>query len=180
MYLFEPKMPKIFLNKQRIFASIGQHEKMKRAKHIFKINGLRIVYEKQLNKCEYCNPIMSRNILIMKGMTEVAHFGLSSECLYDATDCFTSSASEIVSMSIGIDDDDFEYLKGIQLSRIMIWSMLCILMKENVDFQQDVYIDTDASCGFWDAIGMKINNGPKGKGYEKKISLNNMKDWCMK
>jgi len=171
-------MPKIILNKQHIFASIGQHEKMKRAKHIFKINGLRIVYEKQLNKCEYCNPIMSRNILIMKGMTEVAHFGLSGECLNNEKDCLTESGT--VSMSIGIDDDDYDYLKGIQLSRIMIWSMIYILMKDNVDFQQYVYIDTDASCGFWDAIGMEINNGPKSKGYEKKISLNKMKNWCLK
>ena len=87
-------------------------------------------------------------------------------------------------MSIGIDDDEFPQLKGIQLSRIMMWSAITKLMEECVDMTQDVYIDVDASAGFWSTIGMEINDnergpiGTKGRGYEKKISLNRIEKWC--
>ena len=181
------KMPK-FLNKEKIFTSIRQNEKMKKAKQAFREEGLRIAYEKRFMPCEFRDPTMFRSILIMKGNTEVAHFDLSGECVNGEIDCLSkageSENASTVSMSIGIDDDEFPQLKGIQLSRIMMWSAITKLMEECVDMTQDVYIDVDASAGFWSTIGMEINDnergpiGTKGRGYEKKISLNRIEKWC--
>ena len=181
-------MPK-FLNKENIFTSIGQSEKMKKAKRAFKEEGLRIAYENRFMPCEFRDPTMFRSILIMKGNTEVAHFDLSGECPNGEMDCLSkageSESTSTVSMSIGIDDDEFPQLKGIQLSRIMMWSAITRLMEEGIIMTQEVYIDVDASVGFWSTIGMEINDnergpvGTKGRGYEKKISLIRIEKWCV-
>ena len=107
------------------------------------------------------------------GDTEVAHFELLGNLESDK-----ESSLETVSLSIGIEDD----FQGMQLSRIMMWSAVLQLREEGVNMEQYVYIDTDASAGFWDAIGMIPNedDGIKGFGYEKKITLNNIEKWCIK
>jgi hypothetical protein len=85
-------------------------------------------------------------------------------------------------MSIGI-DSDFPEFKGIQLSRIMIFSLLNEIMRENIYMDHFVYIDVDASAGFWDSIGMETNKnmdcpiGEEGRGFEKKIKLKTLYEW---
>ncbi len=62
-------------------------------------------------------------------------------------------------------------LRGIQISRIMIGELLIQCLKEYpVRTNQLLIIDSDASGGFWDSIGMISNEDDdieEGEGYEK-------------
>lgn len=167
-----------YLNKNNIFSSLEKrsHKKLDKVKRVFKENKLRIHYEKVSMSCEFCPPTMNRKINIMMGDTEVAHFELFGNLEYISDE----STRDTVSLSIGIEDD----FQGIQLSRVMMWSALLQLREEEVNMEQYVYIDTDASVGFWDAIGMIPNeneriSGTKGFGYEKNITLTNIEKWCI-
>lgn len=148
----------IYLNKQKIVHSLKIQDRMKEKK-------FRIRYEKKNTVNEH------RKILIIHNKVEIAHF----EMLGDF------SMTDTVSLSIGIEDE----FQGMQLSRIMMWSAIMKLKEENIDMNEYVYIDTDASAGFWDAIGMQPNEnergsfGEKGRGYEKKITLKNIEKWCI-
>lgn len=142
-------MPKHFVNKKNIFCQFDK-TKINKAKEIFKKDKLRILYNK--NK-------LSREISILKEQIEIAHFDIVGDF------------QEITSMGIGIEE---EY-HGLQLSRIMMISMLTEIEKEDIDMNSYVYIDTDASCGFWDKIGMEPDYT---SGYEKKITLQKIMDWC--
>jgi hypothetical protein len=169
----------VYLNKSNILSSLEKksHKKLDKVKQVFKEKKLRIRYEKVTMSCEFCPPTMNRKINIMMGDTEVAHFELLGNLEYISAD---ESSRDTVSLSIGIEDD----FQGIQLSRVMMWSAILQLKKEEVNMEQYVYIDTDASVGFWDAIGMIPNeseriSGTKGCGYEKKITLTNIEKWCV-
>jgi hypothetical protein len=142
-------MPKHFVNKKNIFCQFDR-TKIAKAIKVFKDEKLRILYNK--NK-------LSREISILKDSIEIAHFDI------------IGNFQEITSMGIGIEE---EY-QGFQLSRIMILSMLTEIEKEEIDMNSYVYIDTDASCGFWDKIGMEPDYT---SGYEKKIILQKMIEWC--
>jgi hypothetical protein len=89
------------------------------------------------------------------------------------------------SMTIFVEDD---YQKH-NLSRLMIVSMLYILKYKYQDTNNSIVlsIDTDASDGFWDKIGMKENpwydsNDSNDKnipyaGYEKIITVGELSRW---
>ena len=142
-------MPKHFVNKKNIFCQFDRI-KIVKAKEVFKNEKLRILYNK--NK-------LSREISILKEKVEIAHFDI------------IGNFQEITSMGIGIEE---EY-HGLQLSRIIMMSMLTELQKEEIDMNSYVYIDTDASGGFWDKIGMEPDYT---SGYEKKITLQKILEWC--
>ena len=80
------------------------------------------------------------------------------------------------SMSIGIDDKNY---KGKGLSPIMIKYMIDNIKRDypNIRANQYLYIDADASGGFWDSIGMEEHNNEEGKGYEKRISFENLQKY---
>ena len=80
------------------------------------------------------------------------------------------------SMSIGIDDKNY---KGKGLSPIMIKYMIDNIKRDypNIRPTQYLYIDTDASGGFWDSIGMEEHSNEEGNGYEKRISFENLQKY---
>ena len=80
------------------------------------------------------------------------------------------------SMSIGIDDKNY---KGKGLSPIMIKYMIDNIKRDypNIRPTQYLYIDADASGGFWDSIGMEEHSNEEGKGYEKRISFENLQKY---
>ena len=49
----------------------------------------------------------------------------------------------------------------------------------NVSEEQLLFIDTDASVGFWDHIGMRenVSDDDIGKGYEKVISVKELRQF---
>lgn len=71
----------------------------------------------------------------------------------------------IPSMSIHVEDD----YRGYGLARKMVRFLL-----RNLQWNEDVllYIDTDASSGFWDRFGMIENTN--GNGYEKVVAIKNI------
>jgi hypothetical protein len=144
-------MSKHFVNKKKLFCQFDR-TKISKAKEIFKKDKLRFLYNKNN---------LSREISILKEKDEIAHFDI------------VGNFQEITSMGIGIEE---EY-HGLQLSRIIIMSMLTELQKEEIDMNSYVYIDTDASGGFWDKIGMEPDYT---SGYEKKITLQKIIEWCKK
>ena len=94
------------------------------------------------------------------------------------------------SMSINVEDEeDSGIYRNKGLSRLLIASMIYVLQnKVNVKLQNAdlLYIDADASAGFWDKIGMIENPhydddeyvGPD-KGYEKYITVQGISMWCL-
>jgi hypothetical protein len=154
---------------------------MRKAKEIFKKEGLRIHYEKRMSSPIYTPPTLYRGITIFRKKEEIAHFEIAGDILNDTKECLGSGST--CHMSIGI-DSDFPEFKGIQLSRIMIFSLLSEIMRENIYMDHFVYIDVDASAGFWDSIGMEPNKnmdcpiGEEGRGFEKKIKLKTLYEWA--
>ena len=86
-------------------------------------------------------------------------------------------------MHICIDDN----YQGYGLSKIMIKYMIDRIYKDipNINGEQMIFIDADASAGFWDKIGMieskryGYDRNPKyadreGAGYEKYITINKL------
>ena len=108
-------MPKHFVNKKNIFCQFDR-TKISKAKEIFKKDKLRILYNK--NK-------LSREISILKEQNEIAHFDI------------VGNFQEITSMGIGIEE---EYHR-LQLSRVMMISMLTEIEKEEIDMNTFVYIN---------------------------------------
>lgn len=72
-------------------------------------------------------------------------------------------------------------LRNIQISRIMFGELLIKCLNEyQVRKNQLVFIDSDASAGFWDSIGMIPNTDDdreEGSGYEKEIEFGNIFEW---
>lgn len=169
-----------YLNKAIIFSLLNK-TKMKKAKEIFQKEGLRIHYEKRVSSSKYTPPTLYRGITIFRKKQEIAHFEIAGDILNNTKECFGSGST--CSMSIGIDSDCPEY-KGIQLSRIMVFSLLNEIMRENIFMNHFVYIDVDASAGFWDSIGMELNKNmestsiQEGRGFEKKIKLHALYEWA--
>ena len=98
------------------------------------------------------------------------------------------------SMSIGIDDEKYKNVEKYQkkgLSPIMIKYMIDNIKRDyrKIRPNQYLYIDADASGGFWDSIGMEgPENGEEykndegktneeGNGYAKRISFENLQKY---
>ena len=118
------------------------------------------------------------NVLKMTQMTQYSvkdyHFGKKYIVEYGSFDNVGSESIAsfeiynymgIPSMSISIEE---EY-QGRGITRIMMREMM-----RQLNWQDDtlLYIDTDASCGFWRHIGMKENTN--GNGYESYISVDDL------
>ena len=98
---------------------------------------------------------------------------LSIEGIYGPNlDCFDSGNT--CSLSISIVD---EYQNN-GYTKLMWKEMIKNLKKENIRKDQMFFIDVDASCGYWNHIGMidnryyERNRSVEGKGYEKVITFN--------
>ncbi len=81
-------------------------------------------------------------------------------------------------LSISVDHDHLNH----SLARLMIFSMFAVNHENMLD--KIFYIDTDASNGFWDYIGMKLNHKydndnkyEEGSGYEKYITYQSLLNW---
>jgi hypothetical protein len=83
-----------------------------------------------------------------------------------------SDYMDIPSMNIDIED---EY-QGKGYTRLMMQSVVGIL--PNWSSRKLLYIDADASSGFWKHIGMKENTN--GNGYELVLSVRNLKRFINK
>lgn len=106
------------------------------------------------------------------------------ECMYRGHYNYGFNTGNTMNMSIMVKN---EY-QGLGISRIMIKS-LCEYIENIIPFEirtdQMIFIDADASNGFWDYIGMKENRyydrykiSREGCGYEKVITWNKLKKWA--
>lgn len=123
-----------------------------------------------------------RVVELFKNNISIGHFTIEGKSA--TKECF--GTGNTCSMTISI-EDDFQK-KG--LSRIMIHYMVTMIRKDYpkiLDTQQ-LFIDADASGGFWDKIGMRDNpvydyNGtdePEGRGYEKVITFAELEKFANK
>jgi hypothetical protein len=83
-------------------------------------------------------------------------------------------------MSISVEDE----FQGNGISRLLIASLIYILIKTpeyRSALTPDIilYIDTDASSGFWNSIGMRENDITPYNGYEKIIELSNLSKYAI-
>jgi hypothetical protein len=110
---------------------------------------------------------------------EVAHFDVN--LINGAVDKY----------SLGISTEEIgDQHTGQGFARLLIASMICKLEQEGVSNQATFYIDTDASGGFWDHVGMKRNpryephapthnpHHPEN-GYEKEITVGNISKFAI-
>lgn len=126
---------------------------------------MELKYRKTLTNC------VCREVLLYKDGEEIGHFtiqGLSID-----GECFDRSTC---SMSIYVD----ERFQHMGLSKTM---MRYMLEKIKVSKEQLLFIDTDASNGFWKHIGMRENRHYEstreviGKGYEKVITVGELQQF---
>jgi len=114
-------------------------------------------------------------------------------------DFFNSGAT----ISIGVSTEAGEnHIKGKQMSRLMIGSLCIVALKHDptvpevkgrsglkkIEPGNILAIDTDASNGFWDSIGMKpftrlgddntMSRAISGRGYEKYITFSDILKWA--
>ena len=99
---------------------------------------------------------------------------------------FYIDGEDLLDMSIYIEEDSNE-LRGKGLAKLMI-GFLIINMVNTEIVRKDhlVFIDTDASAGFWDKIGMIPNRyyernqrNINGSGYEKVITFSKLSKWAL-
>jgi hypothetical protein len=125
---------------------------------------------------------ITRVVELFKNNISIGRFTIEGKSTTD--ECFDTGNT--CSMTISI-EDDFQK-KG--LSRIMIHYMITMIREDypKIRDKQKLFIDADASGGFWDIIGMKENpvydyvgnNEPEGKGYEKVITFKELETFANK
>jgi hypothetical protein len=99
---------------------------------------------------------------------------------------FYIDGEELLDMSIYIEEDSNE-LRGKGLAKLMIGFLIINMVNtELVRKDQLVFIDADASAGFWDKIGMIPNRyyernkrNVNGGGYEKVITFSKLSKWAL-
>jgi hypothetical protein len=141
-----------------------RNEKLKLLKALDYIKENNIILE---YKNEYNNN--KHSITMIKNNIEIGHFQIDN--LYT-----------IPSMNILIED----IYHGNQLARLMITSILYVLCKY-ISSDLLLYIDTDASNGFWPSIGMKENKyystqiykNRYNSGYELSITIKELSKWAL-
>ena len=154
-------------------------------KGLYGINGelgdIVIQYTKKSQKDYTGKNHITRVVELLKGHTSIGHFTIEGKS--DGDECF--GTGNTCSMTISL-EDDFQGIsfqkKG--LSRVMIHYMVNMIKEDypSISPDQKLFIDADASGGFWDKIGMKDNpvydyngdNEPEGKGYEKVITFSEL------
>jgi RimJ/RimL family protein N-acetyltransferase len=132
-----------------------------------------------------CNPDGLDRIVSIKLSSREEPIGFFS--LYGKTknsECFDSGNT--CSMSISIDEEH----QGRGLSKMMIKHMVEKIREEYPQIRDDqyIFIDADASDGFWEKIGMKENpnyedyedSSEEGCGYEKRITFKNLEKFVKK
>lgn len=126
-----------------------------------------------MKRCEYTFQIKTDTHRIISCVSNHAKI-IGDFCIYSER-LFVHGYTH--SLTIGIDD---EYQK-LGLSNYLMYYMLRYIKQQYPSAHLDMlfYIDTDASHGFWNHIGMTPNRYGyytgnreiEGKGYEKNISL---------
>jgi len=152
-----------------------EKEKLLKAMRIVRANGLQIHYIFQDN----ANGRNRQTIIIDNTGQEVAHFDVN--LINGAVDKY----------SLGISTEEIgDQHKRQGFARLIIASMICKLEQEGISNQSTFYIDTDASGGFWDHVGMKRNpryepraptynpHHPEN-GYEKQITVGNISNFAI-
>ena len=146
-----------------------------------------IKYTKSSEKDYAGENYITRVVELFKNNISIGYFTIEGKSTTD--ECFDTGNT--CSMTISI-EDNFQGIsfqkKG--LSRIMIHYMVTMIRKDYHDIRdkQKLFIDTDASRGFWDIIGMKENpvcdyvgnNEPEGRGYEKVITFEELEKFANK
>jgi hypothetical protein len=96
-----------------------------------------------------------------------------------------------ITTSLGIHiDEDLEggIYRGKGLARILIGAIIFSIIVKNPNYRSDklLFIDTDASAGFWKTIGMSENKyydrnkqEMEGQGYEMKITFSDLSMWSL-
>jgi len=136
-----------------------------------------ITYNVKYKKSNIGN-YMRREVTLLHNSKKIGRFVI--EGISNHSNHFNSGNP--CSMSIGIDDEKYkndEKYKKKGLSPIMIKYMIDNIKRDypNIRPDQYLYIDADASGGFWDSIGMEEHNNEEGKGYEKRISFENLQKY---
>ena len=92
-------------------------------------------------------------------------------------------------LSLNISIEDTAEFRGKGLAKFMV-ACACLKMITqfpNIRSNQLIFIDSDASAGFWDNIGMvqnrnyerSRNRNLEGRGYEKYITFGNLSKWSL-
>ena len=117
-----------------------------------------------------------RNVFLMNNGVEIGYFSVKCDKLGEDCD-----------MNISID----ETYQGQGLARYMIGVLVQNWYREDPQIRKDklIFIDADASAGFWDKIGMIDNRYSsnrqtklshlEGKGYEKVITFSKLARWAL-
>jgi len=134
------------------------------------------------------SPTYKKIILEREGV-EVGRFSAGGGLIGNNPHIFDTG--ETIDMGISLDDD----LQKHKLSKLMVAALCKMLILEYPKIRKDQFflIDSDASGGFWDAIGMKegrysdmekrVRYGNKrkmeGEGYHKIITFSDMSYWAL-
>jgi len=134
------------------------------------------------------SPTYKKIILEREGV-EVGRFSAGGGLVGNNPHIFDTG--ETIDMGISLDDD----LQKHKLSKLMVAALCKMLILEYPKIRKDQFflIDSDASGGFWDAIGMKEGRysdmekraryGSKrkmeGEGYHKIITFSDMSYWAL-
>jgi len=116
----------------------------------------------------------NRTVTLKHNGIELGYFSIQGRLNIDTLD-----------MSIFINDDPI--LRGHGLAKLMIAYLVMYMMtSEHILKDQLIYIDADASGGFWDHIGMSENRYYTrnyrtviGRGYEKEITFSKLSLWAV-
>ena len=132
---------------------------------------------------------MNREVMLYHNNKNIGHFTIEGQYKpktgYKNTHNYFNSGNTC-SMTINIDDS----YQGKGLSPILINHMIHNIEKDYPKIRDDqyLYIDADASAGFWNSIGMQehdfsFDKTPaelEGEGYEKRITFKELKQYVDK
>jgi len=125
--------------------------------------------------------MMIREVKLLLKNKEIGRFSLDG---YKLNNEFFDTGNTI-SMNINVDE---EY-QGKGYSKIMMRCMIDKIYKEYPNIRQDqlLFIDADASNGFWSHVGMKPNRyysstlrEYEGRGYELYITFRELENYIFK
>ena len=137
----------------------------------------------------YVSILTYKKIILEREGVEVGRFSVGGGLIGNNPHIFDTG--ETIDMGISLDDD----LQKHKLSKLMVAALCKMLILEYPKIRKDQLfaIDSDASGGFWDAIGMKegrysdmekramYGNKRKmeGEGYHKIITFSDMSYWAL-